>query len=163
MKLDQYSIAGIKHGSDIAELMQQTHLIIWDEAPLQHHRAFESVDRCLRDIMSAIDPSRAKRPFDGIKVVFGGDFRHILPVIPKASRAQIVSSSLNQSKLWDQCQVFLLKQNMRLSSGKSCDEIIAITDFSRWVLDVGNGEISNIEHDDSIYDPENCHSRQILN
>ncbi|WOH11486.1 hypothetical protein DCAR_0830973 [Daucus carota subsp. sativus] len=34
LKLDQYSSAGIKHGTDIAELLQATDLIIWDEAPM---------------------------------------------------------------------------------------------------------------------------------
>ncbi|XP_074346810.1 uncharacterized protein LOC141685613 [Apium graveolens] len=108
------STAGIRHGTDIAELIQQTDLIIWDEAPMQHRHVFESVDRSLRDIMSAIDKRRAKKPFGGIIVVFGGDYRQILPVIPKASRAEIVGSTLNKSKIWEFCQVFLLKQNMRL-------------------------------------------------
>ncbi|XP_074352665.1 uncharacterized protein LOC141691810 [Apium graveolens] len=34
LKLDQSSIAGIKHGTDITELMQHTSLIVWDEAPI---------------------------------------------------------------------------------------------------------------------------------
>ncbi|XP_074356007.1 uncharacterized protein LOC141695678 [Apium graveolens] len=34
LKLDQSSIAGIKHDTDIAELMQHKSLIIWDEAPI---------------------------------------------------------------------------------------------------------------------------------
>ncbi|XP_074356620.1 uncharacterized protein LOC141696369 [Apium graveolens] len=75
LKLYQDSTAGIRHGTDIAELIQQTDLIIWDEAPIQHRHAFESVDRSLRDIMSAIDKRRAKKPFGGITVVFGGDYR----------------------------------------------------------------------------------------
>lgn len=55
LKLDQHSTAGIKHGSDIAELLQKTSLIIWDEAPMQQRYAFECVDRSLRDIMSSVD------------------------------------------------------------------------------------------------------------
>ncbi|XP_074362458.1 uncharacterized protein LOC141702730 [Apium graveolens] len=74
LKLDQSSIAGIKHGTDIAELMQHTSLIIWDEAPMQHRYAIEAVDRSLRDIMAAVDVERGRRPFGGIIVVFGGDF-----------------------------------------------------------------------------------------
>lgn len=103
LKLDHYSVAGIKHGTDFAELMQQTSLIIWDEAPMQHCHAFESVDRALRDIMSSMDPSRGGRPFGGITVVFGGDYRQILLVISKAVRGQIVAASLNRSKLWNHC------------------------------------------------------------
>lgn len=107
LKIDQYSIAGIKHGSELGDLMKQTSLIIWDEAPMQHRHGFESVDRSLRDIMSSVDPSKAGLPFGGITIVFGGDFRQTLPVIPKATRAQIVGASLNSSKIWDHCKVLL--------------------------------------------------------
>ncbi|XP_074327954.1 uncharacterized protein LOC141665870 [Apium graveolens] len=78
--VDQCSIVGIKHGTDLAELLQNTSLIIWDEAPMQHRHGIESVDKCLRDIMAPIDPSRSSRPFGGITVVFGGDYRQTLPL-----------------------------------------------------------------------------------
>lgn len=116
IKLDQYFAAGIKHGSDIAKLIKQTSLIIWDEAPMQHYHAFEAVDRSFKDIMSAVDPKNRYLPFGGIIVVFGGDFRQILPVIPKATRSEVVNASLNQSRLWNNCQIFLLRHNMRLGS-----------------------------------------------
>ncbi|XP_074346675.1 uncharacterized protein LOC141685478 [Apium graveolens] len=119
LKLDENCSAGLRHGTDISELLQRTDLIIWDEAPMQHRHAFECVDRSLRDIMSAIDKSRAKKPFGGITIVFYGDFRQILPVIPKASRAEVVCSTLNKSKLWESCEVFLLKQNMWLNAGNN--------------------------------------------
>lgn len=75
LKIDRHSIAGIKHGSPLAELIKQTSLIIWDEAPMQHRHAFECVDRSLRDVMSLVDPVRARLPFGGISIVFGGDYR----------------------------------------------------------------------------------------
>lgn len=75
LKLDHISVAGIKHGTHKAEMIKKTSLIIWNAAPMQHRFAFESVDRWLRDIMSAVYPSRARRPFSGITVVFEGDFR----------------------------------------------------------------------------------------
>ncbi|XP_074352694.1 uncharacterized protein LOC141691840 [Apium graveolens] len=96
LKLDENCSADLRHETDISELLQRTDLIIWDEAPMQHRHAFECVDRSLRDIMSAIDKSRAKKPFGGITIVFGGDFRQILPVMPKASRAEVVCSTLNK-------------------------------------------------------------------
>ncbi|XP_074342440.1 uncharacterized protein LOC141679997 [Apium graveolens] len=88
LKLDEHCFAGLRHGTDIFELLQQTDLIIWDEAPMQHRHVFECVDRSLRDIMSAIDKNRAKKPFGGIIIIFGGDFQQLLHVIPKASRAE---------------------------------------------------------------------------
>ncbi|XP_074352257.1 uncharacterized protein LOC141691415 [Apium graveolens] len=147
LKLDQDSTAGIRHGTDIAELIQQTDLIIWDEVPMQHRHAFESVDHSLRDIMSAIDKRRANKPFGGITVVFGGDYRQILPVIPKASRAEIVGSTLNKSKIWEFFQVFLLKKNMWLHAGNTEMENKVIADFSKWQLLVGDGKVENFSPD----------------
>ncbi|XP_074374308.1 ATP-dependent DNA helicase RRM3-like [Apium graveolens] len=147
LKFDQDITAGIRHGTDIAELIQQTDLIIWDEAPMQHRHAFESVDRSLRDIMSAIDKRRENKPFGGITVVFGGDYRQILPVIQKASRVEIVGSTLDKSKIWEFCQVFLLKQNMRLHARNTEMENKGIADFSKWQLLVGDGKVENFSHD----------------
>ncbi|XP_074337218.1 ATP-dependent DNA helicase PIF1-like [Apium graveolens] len=147
LKLDQDITAGIRHGTDITELIQQIDSIIWDEAPMKHRHAFESVDHSLRDIMSAIDKRREKKPFGGITVVFGGDYRQILPVIPKASRAEVVGSTLNKSNIWKFHQVFLLKQNMRLHAGNTEMENKVIADFSKWQLLVGDGKVENFSPD----------------
>ncbi|XP_074323603.1 uncharacterized protein LOC141660514 [Apium graveolens] len=52
--VDQCSVAGIKHGKNVAELLKNTILIIWDEAPMQHRHGIYSVDKCLRDIMALL-------------------------------------------------------------------------------------------------------------
>jgi len=52
--------------------------------------------------------------FLGKVVVFGGDFRHILPIIPRGTRSDIVHATINSSYLWDHCQVLTLTKNMRL-------------------------------------------------
>nr|XP_017245517.1 PREDICTED: ATP-dependent DNA helicase PIF1-like [Daucus carota subsp. sativus] len=140
IKLDQHSTAGIKHGTDLAELLQHTDLIVWDEAPMQHRYAFECVDRSLRDIMSAVDSSNSAKPFGGITIVFGGDYRQILPVIPKAGRPDIVAASLNRSKLWDHAEVHLLSRNMRLHAGNTPEQNRIIKDFSEWQLRIGDGK-----------------------
>ncbi|XP_074373763.1 uncharacterized protein LOC141714125 [Apium graveolens] len=106
---DEYTITGICHGTDIAELLQCTSLIIWDEAPIKNRYAFESIDRCFRDIMSAIDSSNRYKPFGGITMVFGGDFCQILHVVPKGTRADIVNIAFNRSKLWHFCELHILK------------------------------------------------------
>ena len=43
-------------------------------------------------------------------VVLGGDFRQILPVVQKGTRADIVNASLNYSHLWSHCKVLTLTQ-----------------------------------------------------
>jgi len=52
--------------------------------------------------------------FGGKVVVFGGDFRQILPVIPRGTRSNIVHATINASYLWNHYQVLTLTKNMRL-------------------------------------------------
>jgi hypothetical protein len=84
----------------LAELIQIATLIIWDEAPMTHHRCFEALDRTMRDILSEQTPSNAILSFGGKIVVLGGNFRQILPVVRKGSRSSIVNASITNSKLW---------------------------------------------------------------
>ncbi|CAN1140318.1 hypothetical protein LINPERPRIM_LOCUS24768 [Linum perenne] len=56
------------------------------------------------------DKSNAEVPFGGITVVFG-DFRQTLPFIPKATRTQIVNSSIKRSYLWQYMTVMRLTEN----------------------------------------------------
>ncbi|XP_074374518.1 uncharacterized protein LOC141714921 [Apium graveolens] len=86
-----------------------------------------------------------KRPFGGITVVFCGDFEQILPVLPKAGRAEIVNASFNKSQLWKSCKVFLLSQNMRLHSGNSEARHKVMSDFSKWQLEIGDGRVECID------------------
>ncbi|KAL1314105.1 hypothetical protein AAHE18_16G165500 [Arachis hypogaea] len=70
-------------------------LIIWDEAPMTNKLALEAFDRTFCDLMSSNVPSAHDIPFDGKVIVFGGDFRQVLPVIPKGTCAEIVMTSIN--------------------------------------------------------------------
>uniref|UniRef100_A0A0R0L851 ATP-dependent DNA helicase n=1 Tax=Glycine max TaxID=3847 RepID=A0A0R0L851_SOYBN len=49
-------------------------------------------------------------------IVFGGDFRQILPVIPRGSRSDIINATINSSYLWPSCE---------------------------WILDIGDRVIGN--------------------
>jgi ATP-dependent DNA helicase PIF1 len=46
-------------------------------------------------------------------MVFGGDFRHVLPVVPHGTRAQVTDASLQRSYLWDNIRKIRLTRNMR--------------------------------------------------
>ncbi|XP_050142238.1 uncharacterized protein LOC126618215 [Malus sylvestris] len=63
--------------SDLAKLIQRAKTIIWYEATMMHHHAFEALDRTFTDLTD-ID-----LPFGGKIMIFGGDFRQVLPVIRK--------------------------------------------------------------------------------
>lgn len=116
--------------SPIPELLKATSLIIWDEAPMTHRYAFEALDRTLQDIM------QNTRVFGGKVMLFGGDFRQVLPVVLKGSRADIVDATFCQSKIWKHVSVVKLTQNMRVvnSATNHIEQ-----DFCKWVLDIGNG------------------------
>ena len=101
--------------SELTGLLKKTKLIIWDEAPMTNRYCFEALDRSLRDVMRSDDGQTSDKPFGGLVVVFSGDFRQILPVIPKGTRYDIVHSSLCSSKrIWNHCKVLRLTKNMRL-------------------------------------------------
>jgi hypothetical protein len=70
----------------------------------------EAVDCMFRDILN-----NSEKPFDGLIVIFSGDFRQILPVIIQGSRGQTVAASIQRSFLWHSITVLHLHQNMHLS------------------------------------------------
>ncbi|KAF7807461.1 ATP-dependent DNA helicase PIF1-like [Senna tora] len=148
LNIDGNSTCHIVQGSDLAELMVHTKLIIWDEAAMTHRHCFEALDRSLRDIMHSQNAALAKHPFGGKVVVLGSDFRQILPVIPRASREDIVLASLNSSYLWPSCKVLSLTKNMRLYQGYSVEENSSISRFAEWIFKVGDGNIGNIINDE---------------
>lgn len=85
--VNEDSTCNIGHGSQLAELIITSKLIIWDEAPMMHKHCFEAVDRTFRDILRFQPNGNRGLPFGGKVVVLGGDFRQILPVIPKGDQA----------------------------------------------------------------------------
>ncbi|XP_009803962.2 uncharacterized protein [Nicotiana sylvestris] len=134
------STCEIKQGSQLAELLLKTSLIIWDEAPMANKFCFEALDKTLRDILRVRYENSSDKSFGGLTIVFGGDFRQILPVIPKGTRADIVDTSLNSSYLWLFFTIYELKQNMRLYSGRVSDsEAAKISTFDKWLLQIGDG------------------------
>jgi len=125
-----------------AKLLMETKLIIWDEAPMMNKLCFQAFDRTLRDIMRAINEDNSDKPFGGKVVVFGGDFKQILPVVRKGSGYDIVNSSINYSDLWQYCTVFGLSQNMRLKCVVSNESAIHIKEFADWILKIGDGNMN---------------------
>ncbi|XP_058776053.1 uncharacterized protein LOC131650355 [Vicia villosa] len=113
------SICNIEKQDDLAELLKMTDLIIWDEAPMANKFCFESLDKSLRDIMSGTTHA-SKRVFGGKVVVFGGDFRQILPVIPRGTRSDIIHATINASYIWDHCRVLRLTKK-KIGDGTMCE------------------------------------------
>lgn len=107
-----------------------------------HKYCFEALDRSMRDKMKVLNPSRANILFGGKTIVFGGDFRQILPVIPKESRQDIVHATINSLYLWKDCTILRLTKNMRLQNigtNESCEELKL---FADWIAKIGDGKIA---------------------
>ena len=88
------------------------------------HQAVETLDRSLHDIMDC------SLPFGGKVVVFGGDFRQVLPVVTRGTRAQITDATLLRSYLWEKTRKIRLTRNMRAQADPW---------FSEYLLRIGNG------------------------
>ncbi|EOA29167.1 hypothetical protein CARUB_v10012345mg [Capsella rubella] len=146
---DEFALCKIKPKSDLANLIREASLIVWDEAPMMSKFCFEALDKSFSDIIRNTN----NKVFGGKVVVFGGDFRQVLPVIIGAGRAEIFMSALNASYLWDHCKVLRLTKNMRLLSGNlSEDEATHIQQFSDWLLAVGDGRINEPNDGEALID-----------
>ncbi|KAF8118637.1 hypothetical protein N665_0003s0012 [Sinapis alba] len=139
LKLSEEKLCHIKPGTMLAELIENTDLIIWDETPMTHKHAFESLDKTLKDILSAKNPEAKLQTFGGKTVLLGGDFRQILPIIPQGNRTDTVLASISHSYLWKSCHKFSLKTNMWINQ--------ADLEFSDWVLKVGEGNAPTASED----------------
>lgn len=136
------STCEIRHGTQLAKLLLKTSLIIWDEAPMAKKFCFEALDRSLRDILRTRYENSIDKPFGGLTIVCGGDFRQTLPVVPKGTRADIIDASLTSSYLWPYFKVYELKQNMRLyNNSLSKADADRIATFDKWLLQIGNGSV----------------------
>ncbi|XP_031127813.1 uncharacterized protein LOC116029909 [Ipomoea triloba] len=139
--VNEDSTCNISQGSQLAELLIQAKLIIWDEAPMMHKHCFEALDKTMRDLMRYSDPQSVHKTFGGKTVVLGGDFRQILPVVPKGSRQDIVSAAINSSYLWESCRVLRLTKNLRLRTLDASANKLHIEQFAAWLADIGNGTL----------------------
>ncbi|ONM31855.1 hypothetical protein ZEAMMB73_Zm00001d040704 [Zea mays] len=125
LTIDDGAVCSFTKQSGTAELLRKASLIIWDEASMTKRQAVEALDNSMRDIMG-----RPALPFGGKTIVFGGDFRQVLPVVRKGSRAQVVASSLRMSYLWESMSHLKLVSNMRAKNDPW---------FAKFLLRVGGG------------------------
>ncbi len=138
--LHDESTCNITQHIKVAELVLKADLIICDEAPMMHRQAFEVVDQTLHDLMQLDDAHATEKIFGGKTVVLGGDFRQILPVVPKGGQEDIVNASLPRWHLWQHVMIFRLHINMRVMAANSKKQ----REFTKWVLNVGDGNLPTI-------------------
>jgi len=102
---------------------------------------FEMVDQTLRDFTDR------NKPFGGIVFVMSGDFHQVLPIIPWGSHADIVSTSIKNSYLWESVEVFRLSKNMQASDAVVVHLNLGNRIFTNWLLCLGNNELETIDED----------------
>ncbi|KAI7743226.1 hypothetical protein M8C21_009806, partial [Ambrosia artemisiifolia] len=100
------------------------------------YKALLAEVRSRGQIALATASSGTNCPFGGKVMVMGGDFRQVLPVLKRATRAQIVDASLCMSPLWCVTKRMRLSINMR-----------ALNDpwFSDFLLRVSDGTETSID------------------
>ncbi|GKD66256.1 DNA helicase [Tanacetum coccineum] len=144
LELTDESFCHAKKKSQLGNLLVETDLIIWDEAPMNDKRCFETLDRTLKDLLDAPNVL-----FGGKTIVLGGDFRKTLPVKKGAEKEELIAASIAESYLWWHFRICTLKENMRLQrSGLTNEERKRSETFAKWLLDVGDGEIGEPEEED---------------
>ena len=122
------STCNIKRQSARANILRETTIFIWDEASMIPANALKAVDILLRDI------TQVDRPFGGKFMFLGGDFRQVLPVVPRAGREQTVRQCIINSHLWCHFHQFQLVTNMRAAQDDTYRQ------FSEWLLRLGTGD-----------------------
>jgi hypothetical protein len=121
------SVCHISPASTHATYLRSITMFIIDEASMVPVHGLSAIDTMLRDI------SGHDVPFGGKIFLLGGDFRQVLPVVPRKPRTVIVENCIKSSPLWPQFNVVTLSKNMRAGEDEQ--------EFAKWVLAVGNGEL----------------------
>ncbi|KAK9750512.1 hypothetical protein RND81_02G202000 [Saponaria officinalis] len=116
--------------SSLAALIRATSLIIWDEASMARKESVEALDQLLRDLCN---PDLI---FGGKLIVFGGDFRQVLPVVQHKSIREVVKLSMVASAIWPHLTKFSLTINIRAKNDPG---------FCDFLLSLGNGELQTKE------------------
>ena len=129
------STCNIKRQSARAQMLRDTAIFIWDEASMIPANALKAVDILLKNI------TQVDRPFGGKFMFLGGDFRQVLPVVPRAGREQTVRQCIINSHLWHHFHQFQLVTNMRAARDDTYRE------FSEWLLRIGTGDEAHDAND----------------
>ena len=138
-------VCNISKGTGEAEVLKSAKLIVWDECSMSHKKAFEALDRTLKDL------KENNLLFGGVTVLICGDFRQTLPVVPKGTTADEYNACLKKSVLWRSVERFQLTTNMRVHLRGDQDAGL----FASLLLQIGNGQVPKWG-DNLITVPESC-------
>ena len=145
MPILETSTCNISPVSKHANYLRSQDVIIFDEASMIPKYAMSAIEKMFADICNA------GSPFGGKIILLGGDFRQCLPILERASTAEIIELCLKSSEIWDMVQVFKLDVNMRAGLEQQV--------FANWLLQLGDGKLprkNNKPFFQCIELPESC-------
>ncbi|PNF37833.1 hypothetical protein B7P43_G09110 [Cryptotermes secundus] len=91
MQFIETPTCNISKASGMGKVLQKCKLIVWDECTRGHKKSLEACHRSLQDFCGNI------RPFGNTLILLAGDFRQILPVIPRSTPADEINACLKYS------------------------------------------------------------------
>ena len=110
--------------------------MVWDEAFMIHRYGFEAVTRTLQHLRN-----NEISMLGGVVLLILGDLRQTLPVIPRASRVQLIQSCLTKSELWKSFQRITLKTNMRVMRVKNVEDQEKLKRYCEFLIQLGDGNL----------------------
>ena len=141
------STSPIRPGDAQARLLAERSIIFIDEASMIPKHALSAIDILLRDITG-----QEGVPFGGKLLLFAGDFRQTLPVVPRAPPAGILEQCISRSQLWRHFTNMQMTQNMRARPEER--------EFAEWLIKLGDNELQSEVPNTTpgqIDIPEQCH------
>ncbi|XP_021763813.1 uncharacterized protein LOC110728479 [Chenopodium quinoa] len=88
------------------------------------------------DSEASLDLCENKSLFGGKLMVFGGDFKQVLPIVPQKTQREAVEISIVSSYIWPKLKKFKLTENIRAREDP---------DYCSFLLSLGNGKLQQTE------------------
>lgn len=148
-----------------SELIAETALLVWDEAPMANHAVLSCINDVLCDVMET------DVPFGRKVIVLLGDFHQTCPVIPRALWAEVVLVSIKSSPLWKYFSIHRLIHPIRNAVDIEFRNFVnAIGDGGGPDVPFNNLQVVTSENklinfvfsDDILADPASCATQSIL-
>ncbi|XP_077264817.1 uncharacterized protein LOC143898893 [Temnothorax americanus] len=128
-------LCNISKQSNMAKVLRDCKLIVWDESTMAHKGGFEALSTTLKDIRGN------DGVMGGVTVLLAGDFRQTLPVVPRGTRADEVKACVKKSHLWSLIRKISIRKNMRVHLKGD----VFAGQFSKLLLKIGDGEYPETE------------------
>ena len=119
--------------SAMGKVLKAAKCIVLDECTMLPGRAYEAVDRLLKDI---VDGEDKKKVMGGKLFIMTGDFRQTLPVVPRGTKVDEIKATIKASKLWKEVKQFKLTTNVRAERTNDPQAKV----WADQLLEIGDGE-----------------------